>query len=146
MKNKIIRNKLSAFFLILLATCLMMVLITACDPLESSGYFGPEGQWKALIKSERAGLQALSDIPYYQINIEIDFDGGSYKGSAKIDYVNLEQIGLESLYFRLFPNGGGIYGSGYLKIKSVMVDGEEAITALSLDDSVMEVILPLRRG
>ena len=142
MKNKIIRDKMSVFFLILLAACLIMVLIAACNPLESSGYFGPEGQWEALIKSERAGLQVLSDIPYYQINIEIDFDGGSYKGSAKIDYVNLEQVGLESLYFRLFPNGGGMYGSGYLKVESVMVDGEEAITALSLDGSVMEVILP----
>ena len=141
MKDKTIRNKLSAFFPILLVACLIMAPITACNPLETSGYFGPEGQGEALIKSERTGLQALSDIPYYQVDIEVDFDRGSYKGSAKIDYVNLEQTGLESLYFRLFPNGGGIYGSGFLKVESVMVDGEEANTVLSTGDSVMEVVL-----
>jgi len=142
MEDKIIGNKLSAFFLILLIACMAILLIAACDPLESSGYYGPESQGEALIKFERAGLQALSGIPYYQIDIEIDFDGGTYKGSAKIDYVNLEQAGLESLYFRLFPNGGGIYGSGFLKVGSVMADGEDVITALSFDDSVMEVVLP----
>jgi len=141
MKNKIIRKRLFDFPHILFAACLMMLLITACSPLKNSGYFGPVGQEEALIKSERAGLQALFNIPYYQINIEVDLDEGSYEGSAKIDYTNLEQTSLESLYFRLFPNGGGIYGSGFLKVESVMAGGEKAITALSIDDSVMEVIL-----
>ena len=62
-KDKTMRNRLFTIAPVLLAACLMMVLITACDPLENSGYFGPEGQGEALIRSERDGLQTISDIP-----------------------------------------------------------------------------------
>ncbi len=140
-RDKTVRNTPFAFFLILFVACLTILLLIACNPLESSGYFGPEGQGEALIKSERTGFQALSGIPYYLIDIEVDLDMGTYSGSVEIDYVNQEQTGLESLYFRLFPNGGGIYGSGFLEIDSAMVDNEEAIAILSADDSVMELIL-----
>jgi hypothetical protein len=83
----------------------------------------------------------LSDIPYYQIDVEVDFGEGTYRGNAKIDYINLEATSLKSLYFRMFPNGGGIYGSGFLKIGSALIDGEEATTILSGSDSIMEVVL-----
>lgn len=141
-RDKTVRNRALVFLYILFTACLIAILVIACNPLESSGYFGPEGQGDALIKSERTGLPALSGIPYYQIDIEIDFDNGTYNGSVEIDYVNLERTGLESLYFRLFPNGGGIYGSGFLEVGSAMVDNEEASTIVSVDDSVMELILP----
>ncbi len=142
MKDKTMRSRLFHLLLSLFISWLLLMIITACNPMENIIYDVPDGQEDALLGSERDGLQALSDIPYYQVNIEVDFDSGSYKGSAKIDYINLEETGLKSLYFRLFPNGGGIYGSGFLKVESAAVDGEEAVTVLSVDDSVMEVVLP----
>jgi aminopeptidase N len=142
LKDKILRYRLFYFLTIFLVTIQAAILITACDSMESNDYYSSDGQGVTLIKSEKAGIKALSDIPYYYINTEVDFNGGDYKGSVKIDYVNLEQAVLESLYFRLFPNGGGIYGNGFIKIGSVKVDGAETSSILSLDDSVMKVVLP----
>ena len=91
MKDKTTRSRLFHLILTLFITWLLLMIITACNPLEDIIYDVPEGQEDALLRSERDSLQTLSGIPYYQINIEVDFDSGSYKGSVKIEYVNLEQ-------------------------------------------------------
>lgn len=112
------------------------------DSLENENYKPPEDQSIALLPNEWEGINNLPEIPHYNIQLQVDFDNGTFKGSSKINYTNLEEVDLDCLYFRLFPNGGWSYGNGFLEVYSTKVDDQEVQTELSLDDSVLRVKLP----
>jgi len=63
----------------------------------------------------RKDVEKLPEIPQYDIQLEVDFENAAFTGTAQIDYTNLEEVDLDSLYFRLFPNSGKSYGSGSLE-------------------------------
>ena len=100
----------------------------------------PYGQSAALLGPESAEASELPDIPHYDLKLEVDMESASYNGSAVIDYTNLEDISLSSIFLRLFPNGGGTYGNGRLEISGLMVNGRRVDTAYSFDDSALEII------
>ena len=89
-----------------------------------------------------AEIQSLTDLPAYQITADIDFGNRTFDGELSLDYVNTESVPLDSLFFRLFPNGDSSYGNGSLSVQDMTVDGQAADTSLSLNNSVMEVTLP----
>ena len=76
------------------------------------------------------------------LNLKLDLKNASYTGSEKVEYTNLSDTGLESIYFRLFPNSKKTYGDGSLDVSSVKIDSSDTMTMLSVEDSVLEVILP----
>ena len=59
----------------------------------------------------------------------------------QLDYTNAENDPLDSLFFRLLPNGRRSYGDGSLKVDWVTVNGAEQPTELSLEDTILEVSL-----
>jgi len=122
-------------------TITIFPLIAACGSPAFSDSVLPHGQSAALLPSARKDASELPDIPHYDIKLDVDIEDASYRGNAKINYTNLEDTGLKSLFFRLFPNGGETYGEGLLEVSSVKVDGRDVQTHLSLDDSVLEVVL-----
>lgn len=93
-------------------------------------------------------VKKLPEIPRYNIQVKLDYTNANYGGTARIDYTNLEDVALESIYLRLFPNSGKAYGNGSLEVSLMKVDGREVQTFLSLEDSALEVKLaqPLQIG
>jgi hypothetical protein len=91
-------------------------------------------------------LEGLLNPTLYFINLAVDVEGLVLTGSERVIYTNNEDVELEEIYFRLFPNTPG-YG-GKMEIKKAMVNDEEPQVAYELGGSAMKVILaePLAPG
>jgi hypothetical protein len=113
----------------------------ACGYTALSGTDLSYGQSEAMLRSAIGEASQLPDIPHYDLRLEIDMEDASYGGSAVIDYTNLEEVSLSSIFLRLLPNGGGTYGEGLIEVSLMMVNGSEVDPVLSLDDSALEIIL-----
>jgi hypothetical protein len=98
-------------------------------------------QAQALLPEMRADLGDMPGLNQYDLSVTLNPDQ-TFQGKMVVDYTNTETETLDSLYFRLFPNGGASYGDGSLTAGEVKVGGQPAQTNLSLSDSVLEVQLP----
>jgi tartrate-resistant acid phosphatase type 5 len=98
-------------------------------------------QAAAVLPSARAELAGLEGLTHYDLSLNIDFNDGSYNGSATVDYRNDEGMPLDALNFRLLPNGGRSYGDGELVVAAARVNDMPAKTSPSLDDTVLQVEL-----
>jgi len=99
-------------------------------------------QVESLLPAYAGDLDALPDLPHYRLQVGIDPDSLSYQGYMQLEYTNLETVALESLYLRLYPNGGESYGSGEITLSNMLLDGEPVSPRYSLSSSVVEVPLP----
>ena len=99
-------------------------------------------QETALLPAARADLLALNHLTHYQIQVALNLVDLILEGQSRVDYTNTEDVALDRLNFRLFPNGGSSYGNGSLTVSQVVVDGQPVETQLTVDDSVVEVQLP----
>jgi hypothetical protein len=95
-----------------------------------------------MLPSARALLDSLPDLTHYTIDVNINPAANAFAGHALVEYINTESRPLESLFFRLLPNGGQGYGNGALEVSQTRVDGQVAETSLSVDDTVIQVSLP----
>ncbi len=82
------------------------------------------------------------NLTRYTLRVELDYTGKAFKGFTRVDYTNAEEIALEKLYFRLYPNLRQSYGGGRIAVDLVTVNGQQAVTQMSLFDSILEVWLP----
>lgn len=96
----------------------------------------------AIRPQARADLESLAGLTHYDIYLDVNYDDSGLQGRVQVDYTNTEDVALDRLYFRLFPNGGRSYGDGALNVSRVTVDDIDVQTALSLEDTVLEVQLP----
>ncbi len=104
-------------------------------------------QAQALLPEAREDLGNLSALNQYELSVKLNPDQ-TFQGKMDLNYKNSESETLDSLFFRLFPNGGASYGNGFLSASDVMVGDQPAESRLSLSNSVLEVKLPqaLRPG
>jgi len=96
----------------------------------------------ALLPENQADIAYLPGVPRYRIALQISQDGSSFSGRQAVQVTNQENLALDKLYFRLLPNGGKSYGNGFLKVTRVTLDDQILESALSLEDSVLEIRLP----
>lgn len=96
----------------------------------------------ALIPKVRENPPVLSKMTRYAIDLVLNYSTRSYQGSELIDYINVENISLGEVYFRLLPNGAQSYGNGFLKVNQVLLNGQPAETELSQQDTILKVNLP----
>jgi hypothetical protein len=69
----------------------------------------------ALLPEARGDLGELSSLNLYNLSVELNPDQ-TFQGEMEVNYTNSEPVPLDSLYFRLFPNGGASYGNGSLTV------------------------------
>jgi hypothetical protein len=102
----------------------------------------------ALINAEDLNLPVLQGAPRYEISLNIAGDLTTYQGRAQVEITNNEDIVLDEVYFHLLPNGKGSYGDGSLTVRETIVDGLPAKTELSVNDTVLKLVLtdPLAPG
>jgi len=89
-----------------------------------------------------------AEVSHYGITLEIDFAGGTFRGTQTIDYLNMTGSQLEEVFFRLYPNAAAIYGNGFLKVDAVEVDGKPVETRTFVDKTALWIPLasPLEPG
>lgn len=99
-------------------------------------------QIPAMNQASREQLAELSDLTRYTINVNVDTVAHAFAGHAKVEWINTEDLTLDSLYFRLLPNGGLTYGNGSLNVLYTWVNGRDVETKLSISGTVLQVRLP----
>lgn len=137
---------------ILLLSSLALLLLTSCLPAAQQADSTPEQSLPSLAPTDRSifknGLppeyqNILNDLPYasmYDIQFNIADDLVHISGRETVIYTNAEDIALNAIKFRLFPN---ILG-GNLHVNEVNVAGEIIVPNYTLDDSVLTV--PLKQA
>lgn len=95
----------------------------------------------ALISGAEGDLSRVANAARYDIKLQLNYADASYTGQQTVTYTNTEDVALNTLYFRLFPNGGSSYGDGHLNVTNTKVDGVSAQTSLSINDTVLAVNL-----
>lgn len=97
-----------------------------------------------LIESQRPILADLSGPSFYNIAFTIQDNMYEVKGVEEVHYTNRENVPLNEIYFRLFPN----VLSGEMKVSSVRVDDQPFEPVYDLQNSLMRVPLyqPLQPG
>jgi tartrate-resistant acid phosphatase type 5 len=98
-------------------------------------------QNQALLQGEGPELDEAETFLHYTIRLELGFEERTYQGHARVEYTNTAEIALDSVFFRLYPNGGRSYGSGSLNVSQVIQNNNVLETSLSVEDSALEVIL-----
>lgn len=91
-----------------------------------------------LIDSEEAALDNLPGVSVYRIDIQIASNYLSLTGHEDIRYTNRETVGLNDIYFQLFPSMTG----GKTTVSAVTVDGQPAGYSYENGGGSLRVNLP----
>ncbi len=93
---------------------------------------------QGLIRPEQSAVNDLiGRAPFYELNLALGQDLTSITGTEEVRYTNQEDVSLDEVVFRLFPN----IADGQSIVTNLTVDGVPVIPAVELEDSVMRVPL-----
>ncbi len=131
---------LSSLALLLLPSCLFITQQADSTPEPIPPTFSPTDRsiYKDGLIPEYQNI--LNELPYasiYDIQFNIADDMVHIKGSETVTYTNAEDIELNEVKFRLFPN---ILG-GEMHVDEVNVNGEVIVPNYTLNDSLLTVPL-----
>ena len=105
--------------------------------LEDTSLYQP-----ALKPEFAADVNVVPDAPRYFIQVTLDPDDPfALTGVERVRYTNTEDVPLDAVYFRLYPNLPGYGGS--MTIDQVALGGEPVETTLEAGDSALRVQLDL---
>lgn len=101
---------------------------------------------RALRADFTADLSAQADAPRYTLDLTLTLDPPTIRGRERVRYTNTEDVALEALYLRLFPNTPS-YG-GTMTVTAVSLDGRSVDPVAALDGSALRLPLapPLAPG
>ena len=77
----------------------------------------------------------------YDIDLTVDYDAGAFEDTAIVSYTNTTGIALSELFFRLYANDSGLYGTAFVQILGITIQTASVSYALYLNDTV--VLVPL---
>ncbi len=101
-----------------------------------------EADWSlALAGVSRDKLAAHADAPVYRIGARFAPDANTITGVETILVTNAEDIPLDHLFLRLYPNAL-FYRDGGIQVSDVRVSGIAAQTTLEVDDTALRIVLP----
>lgn len=101
----------------------------------------PESNFEdGLVPEYQSIVQKLHDASLYSIEFIIDDDLYHVSGSEEVNYTNNEDVSLDEIQLRLFPN---ILG-GDMTVKNVKVNGIEISPKYKLNNSLL--IIPLKES
>ncbi len=124
--------------LLLLTSCLLPSRNATSTPEPVPSTFSPTDLsiYKDGLMPEYQGI--LNELPYasiYQIEFKIAEDLYNISGSETVIYTNAEDVELNEVKFRLFPN---ILG-GNMHVDEVLVNGKAIVPNYTLNDSLLTV-------
>jgi len=106
------------------------------DPAEETG--DVDIYQMGLVESADGDVEALTGATRYDLDVTINESYDTVAGLTTVHYTNREDIALDDIYFRLFPNVSG----GTTEVGNVRVDGVAVAPTLEYADSALRVPLP----
>jgi len=93
-----------------------------------------------------ASADAPTDLPRYDIELAVDVERARVSGHQEVQFTNSEQVALDDLFLRLFPNTPG-YG-GAMTVTNTLLDGRPVTPVVELEGSALRLPLapPLQPG
>ncbi len=91
-----------------------------------------------LVQAEQPALEKLNGASVYHLDLTITDDLSHITGTEEVRYTNTENVPLNEIWFRLFPN---ILG-GEMTVSGLRVDGAGVMPSYGLENSLMVVLLP----
>ena len=97
-----------------------------------------------LVSGQQAVLEQRPGASVYHLDVTLGDDMTTLRGREELRYTNTEDVSLDSVVFRLFPNLTG----GSITVSNLIVNDQQVEPTYSLEDSVMTVPLsePLQPG
>ncbi len=90
-------------------------------------------------------LEQTGDLTNYVVDASLSeastAASATITGTLSVEYINQTGDSLDEIPFRLYANNAE-YAEGAITVDDIMVDGEPAISALSLDDTLLSVEIP----
>ncbi|MEW5825789.1 MAG: M1 family aminopeptidase [Candidatus Bipolaricaulota bacterium] len=78
----------------------------------------------------------------YALDVAVDYDAGTFAGTLDIGFVNPAPRDLDEVWFRVYANAPGLFGSAHVDVLSAEVHGVAAPLAAFVDDTAWVVSLP----
>ena len=91
-----------------------------------------------LVPSFRNALAGFGGATQYKIDLNIGNDIASISGYQEVLYTDNEEVPLEEIYFRMFPNMSG----DYLEVKNIKVDDQSVDFEMEFENTALRVVLP----
>ncbi|MBW8012925.1 MAG: M1 family metallopeptidase [Chloroflexi bacterium] len=142
--------------LTIIISFMILAINAACQSEESTQELGESSQetieldvfdtaWddralfnEGLIDSEQDILDGFSGASVYHIDFQISEDFTRLEGREEVLYTNQEDVSLDEIYFRLFPNISG----GVTTISGLTADGQDVAPVYESEESALRVNLP----
>ncbi len=87
-------------------------------------------------------LCVAAEAPHYTIDLHVDYEAGTFAGEVQVAYENTTGSELNELFFRLYANGAGIYGTASIRVTETRIEDRRIETALYVEGTVLLVPLP----
>ena len=133
MKRLITSTFAAALFL---TSCLLPGQKASPTPEPVTTESGPDFK-NGLMPESKEIVDSLSNASIYTINFNIADDMYHISGSESVEYTNTEEVTLNEIQLRLFPNVQG----GSMSVKNVQIDKNEVTPQYDLENSLL--IIPL---
>ncbi|MGD1995675.1 MAG: M1 family metallopeptidase [Anaerolineae bacterium] len=127
---------LTVFFSLLLLLACSPAAVSTPIPSPVSTVSSPENPLRPEFATD---LDLLPDAPRYEIWLTVDPELSQVTGQQQVRYTNTDEVALDCLYFRLFPNTPG-YG-GEMTVGGLTVNGGPVTPTTELADSALRVPL-----
>jgi hypothetical protein len=100
--------------------------------------------YNGLVPGDPAAQAPIEGATVYHVEVSLPSSGSTLTGKLQAHYTNREDVSLDEIYFRLYPNLAG----GKTQVSNVKVDGEPVEAILEQMDSSLKVPLsiPLQPG
>ncbi|MBN1641799.1 MAG: hypothetical protein JXA09_11235, partial [Anaerolineae bacterium] len=127
----------------LLAVACVLALCVACDAPAAldpaTVAWDDRGLYaQGLVEGERAALAALEGATVYHMDLSLPRDLARLEGRQQVRYTNREEVALQAIYFRLYPNLAG----SEMDVSELAVDGQAVVPVYEYGDSALRVTLP----
>lgn len=91
-----------------------------------------------LVTSQQAVLDQRPEASVYHLDIALNRSMTAVEGREEVRFTNSEDVALDEVVFRLFPNLTG----GSVEVSNLLVNGQPVTPSYDLNDSVMIAPLP----
>ena len=112
---------------------------TAVAPTPVAGWDDLTLYKAAMLPQFADDVAQLDDPTQYHIDLVVDMETLTLRGSQRLLYTNNETVELSEIYFRLFPNTPD--HGGRMSVERIIVNRQEPAVTYELSDTAMRVLL-----
>ncbi len=133
-------RRISQLFLCLLLCCMLLIGCTQSQQNKTTPTTSDQLAIfeQGLIEEEKGDLKQFNTATQYELQLSLEQPYSELGGQEKVTYWNNEDVALNEIYLRMFPNNSG----DCMVVSKILVDGQETSINVEFDNSALRVDLP----